>query len=143
MRHQSLNRSKTPRRGATVVEFAVIAPVFLLMVFSIIEVSRAVMLQQALTDAARAAARKAALASTSNVSAAESSARNYLRQAMTSSFNMSLCQVNISPGSDLGDLAVGSDVTATVSVNYNDVSWVVPSFMNSIVLKGNATMTKE
>lgn len=135
-------RNKSLRRGASVVELALIAPVFFLLVFSIMEFSRAVMVQQSLTDAARAAARTAALASTINVSTAESAARDYLRQTMTSSFDMSQCQINISP-SGLSNLATGTEITARVMLNYDDVSWVMPRYVNGIVLRGEARMTRE
>ena len=139
---RKLTRRQSDRRGASVVELAFVAPVFFLLIFGIIEVSRAVMLQQSLTDAARAAARTASLATTANVSTAEAAAQGYLRQAMTSSFNMSNCQVSISP-TNLGTATPGTEVSAKVSINYNDVSWVVPSFMKNITLEGNASMTKE
>jgi hypothetical protein len=47
------------RRGAAVVEFAVIAPLFFMMVFGIIEFGRALMVQQILTNASREGARRA------------------------------------------------------------------------------------
>ncbi len=49
------------RRGAAVVEFAVVAPVFFLLVFGMIEFGRAIMVQQILTNASREGARVAVL----------------------------------------------------------------------------------
>src|SRR5688572_20915708 len=49
------------RRGASVVEFAVVAPVFFLLVFGMIEYGRLVMVQQVLTNATREGARRAVL----------------------------------------------------------------------------------
>jgi Flp pilus assembly protein TadG len=51
------------RAGATAIEFALLAPVFLLLLFGIIEVGRLVWVKQVLTEAAYSAARCAALAS--------------------------------------------------------------------------------
>jgi Flp pilus assembly protein TadG len=45
------------RRGAAAVEFAVVAPVFFLMIFGMIEFGRMVMVQQILTNASREGAR--------------------------------------------------------------------------------------
>ena len=53
--------SRQRRRGAAVVEFAVVVPVFLLFVFGMIEYGRMVMVQQILTNASREGARVAVL----------------------------------------------------------------------------------
>ncbi len=142
MSRHSFSRSSSDRRGASVVELAFIAPIFFLLVFAIIEFSRAVMIQQSLTDAARAGARSAALASTDTTAKAETAARDYLRQTMTDSYDMSLCQVSVSPGG-LGSLETGTEVTTTVAVNFDDLTWIPSSFMKNFVLRGQASMTKE
>lgn len=49
-------------RGATAIEFALLAPVFLLLLFGMIEVGRLVWVKQVLTEASYSAARCAALA---------------------------------------------------------------------------------
>ena len=50
------------KRGAAVVEFAIVAPLFILLVFGMIEFGRMVMVQQVLTNASREGARLAVLA---------------------------------------------------------------------------------
>src|SRR5688572_16558794 len=45
------------RRGAAVVEFAIVAPIFFLLIFGMIEFGRVVMVQQLLTNASREGAR--------------------------------------------------------------------------------------
>jgi len=50
------------RRATAAVEFAIVAPVFLLMVFGMIEYGRMVMVQQIITNAPREGARTAVLA---------------------------------------------------------------------------------
>lgn len=52
---------RNERRGAAVVEFAVVAPLLLLLVLGTIEYGRFVMIQQMLTNAAREGARRATL----------------------------------------------------------------------------------
>ena len=49
------------RQGAAVVEFAVVAPIFSMLVFGMIEFGRAIMVEQILTNAAREGARVAVL----------------------------------------------------------------------------------
>ena len=47
------------RRGAVIVELAIIAPVLIAMMLGMIELGRAIMVRQTLTSAARKAARDA------------------------------------------------------------------------------------
>src|SRR4051794_25542631 len=54
------------RRGATAVEFAVVAPVMFALVLGIVEVGRAFMVQHLLTDVARDSARYAVVTQGSN-----------------------------------------------------------------------------
>ena len=142
MKRKSFLFRSQNRRGATVVEMAFVAPVFFLLVFAIVEFGRAVMIKHSLTEAARAGARTAALASTIDTSKAETAALDYLAQTLTSSFDLSQCRVSISPGG-LGSLDTGTTVTAQVEVDFEDVTWITPSFMNNAVLRGEASMTKE
>jgi Flp pilus assembly protein TadG len=121
---------------------AFVAPIFFLLVFAVVEFGRAVMIKHSLTEAARAGARTAALASTINTGTAEDAARKYLQQTMTDSFDLTQCRINISPDG-LGTLPTGTTVTAQVEVNFGDVTWITPSFMNNSVLRGEASMTKE
>ena len=49
------------RFGAAAVEFAIVAPLFFLLVFGMVEFGRMVMIQQVLTNGSREGARKAVL----------------------------------------------------------------------------------
>ena len=49
------------RRGVAAVEFAVVAPFLILLIFGIIEFGRAIMVQQVLTNASREGTRRAVL----------------------------------------------------------------------------------
>src|SRR5579885_747875 len=69
--------SRTMRRGATAVEFALVAQVFFVLIFGMIEIGRACMVTQLLTEAARRACRKGVLEGTSS-SAIQSAASDYL-----------------------------------------------------------------
>jgi Flp pilus assembly protein TadG len=59
MKTRSLH-AKT-RSGVAAVEFALVVPIFLLLVFGIIEFGRALMVQQVLVNASREGARQAVL----------------------------------------------------------------------------------
>ena len=60
-RRTSLTRRMRSERGAVAVEFALVVPLLLLLLFSIVSVSRAFQVQATLTAAAREAARTMAI----------------------------------------------------------------------------------
>jgi len=142
MNRSTLRFNTERRRGSTVVEMAFAVPLFFLFVFGIIEFSRMVMVKQALTDAARASSRKAALATTNVDTDAEKAARNFLKTVTAHSDDTSKCRVTISP-SGLTGMASGTEITTTIEVSYSDVSWIVPSFLKSVVLRGQSTYRRE
>lgn len=123
----------------TTVEMAVVAPIFIMLVFSMIEFGRAVMMKQTVTDAARAGCRKAILATTNSADHATTAAREHLNMATPAS---GLYTVSVSPN-DFSSMEQGTEITTTVSVSYSDVSWLVPSFLGDVTLEGESTMLRE
>ena len=130
------------RRGASVVEMTVVAPVFFLMILGMIEFGRMLMVRQALTNAAREGCRAAALVTTTSSSTADSAVRSNLQNVITVSSDTSKCRVTISP-STLSGMASGTAISTTVDVNYSDVSWIPSMFLGSAVLRGSAVMYRE
>jgi Flp pilus assembly protein TadG len=125
------------RWGAAAVEFAIVAPVFFLLVFGMIEYGRMVMVQQVITNAAREGARVGVLdgATTSNVTTAVST---YLTSAKISG---ATTDVSPSPPSSAG---YGAPVTVTVSVPFNSVSWLpTPLFLGGKTLSATSVMRRE
>jgi Flp pilus assembly protein TadG len=111
------------RRGAAVVEFAIVAPVFFLLVFGMIEYGRLVMVQQILTNASREGARFAVIEGHTESDAAEV-VENYLTSA----------SINGTPTVDVTPGGSGSNQTVTVSVSipFGQVSWLPsPMFVSS------------
>lgn len=125
------------RQGAAAVEFALVAPVFFLLIFGMIEYGRMVMVQQVLTNAAREGARVGVLdnATTSDVTTSVSS---FLTGA---NINSSTVTVNPSPPSSA---PYGGSVTVTVSVPFSQVSWLPsPMFLGGTTLSATAVMRRE
>jgi Flp pilus assembly protein TadG len=125
------------RRGAAAVEFAVVAPLFFLMVFGMIEFGRMIMVQQVITNASREGARMGVLdgATTASVQAA---VQNYLQGASVQGAQVT---VNPDPPSSAG---YGAPVTITVSVNFNQVSWLPsPMFLGGQSLSATSVMRRE
>jgi Flp pilus assembly protein TadG len=84
-------------RGATAVEFALLLPVLLLLLFGIIDFGRALNAQITLTQAAREGARLAALGQTNVVSRTQAAATGLSPVTVTVT---SSCPVNAGPGVD-------------------------------------------
>lgn len=135
--HYQWSRKRNDRRGAALVEFAMMVPIFLLFVVGSIELGRALVVQEALTNASREGARVAILddATTSDVTSAVDS---YL-----SAVSISGAATAVSP-SDPGTTAAGTQVTVAVSVPYASVSWVPsPWFLNGATLTASTVMQRQ
>lgn len=133
------SRSSQCRLGATVVEMAVVTPIFVLLVFGLIEFGRALMIKQAMTDAARAGSRTAILATTQSQDQVVAAARDCLASAISDPGQAS---VVVTPD-DLSSADRGVELTTTVSVSFSKLSWVVPSFLGDVVIKSESHMTRE
>jgi len=119
------------------VEFAVVAPLFFLMVFGMIEFGRMIMVQQVITNASREGARMAVLdgASTAAVRAA---VQTYLQGATIQNAQTT---VNPDPPSSAG---YGEPVTVTVSISFDQVSWLPsPMFLGGQSLSASSVMRRE
>jgi Flp pilus assembly protein TadG len=125
------------RRGAAAVEFAVVAPLFFLMVLGMIEFGRLIMVQQVITNASREGARMAVLdgATTAGV---RTTVQNYLQGASVRG-----AEVTVSPDPPTS-AGFGDPVTVTVSVNFNQVSWLPsPMFLGGHTLVATTAMRRE
>ncbi|MSW63797.1 MAG: pilus assembly protein, partial [Actinobacteria bacterium] len=99
-------------RGASAVEFALVVPLLLLFLFSIISVSRAFQVQSTLAGAAREAARDFAI--NDDLASARTKAVN---AATTSAVTLSSSSVSISPAS-CATAGRGADVTVTITYTF-------------------------
>lgn len=108
------------RRGASLVEFSLVAPLLFMMIFSIFEFSRILMVQNTVADGARHAAREASLPTTLSASTVEANLRTRLSDSVPTDAAMT---VNVLPA-DLSTLKSGDEVIVRVSLRYSDVSWV-------------------
>jgi len=125
--------SQKKRRGAAVVEFAIVAPFLLLLIFGIIEFGRAVMVQQLLTNASREGARRAILEGATSEEV-EIIVSDYLDNSSVDG-----ATVVISPSS-LNTAGFGDPVNVTVSVPYDHVSWIPAWFLGGRTLTASTLM---
>lgn len=133
-----IKRSKSSqRRGAAVVEFALIAPLMLFFTFGMIEISRMMMVKNAATQATREGARAAVLPYASN-------------QAVLERVQQELGLVSVDSAvietepANVATAPPGSNISVRVRINPDSVSWV-PSFVSFTVpeIVAESTMRKE
>jgi len=119
-----------------------VAPLFFLMVFGLIEFGRAVMVQQVLVNAVREGARVAVLDSpTPTASTVVSTVKNYLKNGGVSITNVT---VTINPAEPT-TAAYGQPVTVTAKLPFSSVSWLpTPMFLGSSTnLTASTVMRRE
>jgi len=132
------HRKPAPRRGAAIVEFAFIIPVFLTLVVGMIELSRAIVVLQILTNASRQGARIASYDTTMTTSPITTAVNNYLSNEGISG---ATTVVSPSPPSSVAD---GQQISVTVSIPYSSVSWLASSFyLSGQTLQATTTMCRE
>ena len=125
------------RRGAAAVEFAIVAPLFFLLVFGMIEFGRMVMVQQVITNGSREGARIAVLdgATTDEVRTAVST---YLQSSAVAGASVT---ISPDPPSSAG---YGEPVAVTVSVPFSQVSWLPsPMFLAGSTMTATSVMRRE
>lgn len=128
---------RSNRRGAAAVEFAIIAPLFFMVVFGMIEFGRMVMVQQIITNGSREGARMAVLDGTTT-GEVDAAVATYLQNA---SIAGAAVTVNPDPPSSAG---YGEPVTVTVSVAFDQVSWLPsPMFLGGSNMTATTVMRRE
>jgi Flp pilus assembly protein TadG len=124
------------RRGAAAVEFAIVAPVFFMLVVGMIEIGRAIMVQQVLINASRVGARQAAML-TSSEDAVIDAVEDYVA-------GVGMADVSTTVSPDPATAAAGTAITVDTSVSFADVSWLpAPWFMGGKTLTSSSVMRKE
>ncbi len=122
--------------GVAAVEFAIVAPIFFMVMIGIIEIGRAIMVQQVLINASRVGARQATMMTSS-----ESSVLSTVTQYTT---GVGLTDIAVSVTPNPATAAAGTPVTVSASVNYSDVTWLPSAwFMGGKVLAASTVMRKE
>jgi Flp pilus assembly protein TadG len=125
------------RRGAAAVEFAVVAPIFVLLVFGMIEFGRMVMVQQMLTNAAREGARLGVIEGNTSTDV-ENRVDEYLAAASITGATVTVTTLPAS-GDDTGDR-----ISVTVSIPFSQVSWLpTPMYLGGESLASTAIMRAE
>jgi Flp pilus assembly protein TadG len=129
-------RGRSQRRGIAATEFAVVAPVFFLMVIGFLEFGRAMMVQQVLVNASRVGARQA-ITTSATAASAQSAAQDY-------AVGMAVPGVVVAVSPDPSAADPGDVVTVTTTVPFSAVSWMpAPWFLGGKTLTASSMMRKE
>ncbi len=139
MAERRMRGARHARRGAAMVELALILPIFLTLTVGAIEFGRAFMVQQVLTYAAREGARYGVLPAVSN---GQVQAR--VAQALEmGGIDPSLAEITVSP-ENLDTATTGTQVHVGIRVHYLDVTWLpAPWFLGQARLSSETIMRHE
>ena len=128
--------TKSNERGATLVEFAIVATVFLMAMFAVVEFGRILWVHNALTDAARRGARYAVLHSEAD----KPKVKNVVVYGDPNGGTVPLVE-NLSTTNvdvDYSNFGVSTG-TVTVSVNRYEFHLVLPLLVTSIQMPSYST----
>jgi Flp pilus assembly protein TadG len=145
---QLMNRRQN-RRGAALVEMALVLPIFFGVVLGIVEFGRAMMVSQMVTNAAREGTRLAIIDGSTNTTV-----DTWVKDFLNDSINVGASDVTVTitvvaaPGNDDPNNQVGSAqardlVTVHISVPFDKVSYVPGSYLNGKNLTAQSSMRHE
>lgn len=135
MIRRNWKKRQEKRFGATAVEFAIVAPVFLMMVFACLEFIRLNMIRNLVQDAAYYAARDAMVpgATTAEATAAAEQILAYM--------NTQGAVISINGGDGVQE---GSEsVIVSITVPFAENSLFIPSFSSDMNISSTAEMNTE
>lgn len=119
------------------MEFAIVAPLFFLLVLGMVEFGRMVMVQQIITNGSREGARIAVLDGTTTAEVLTAVDR-YLTSAAIAGADVTVAP---NPPNTAG---FGEPVTVTVRVPFDQVSWLPsPMFLSGRTLSASTVMRRE
>lgn len=145
IRRTAERNSQENRRGAALVEMAVCLPVFLTIMLGIIELGRAIMVGQLVTNAAREGARLAIVDGSTN-SQVTDAVKNFLTGAAGVSagdVTVTITVSSASAGNQVSAAAPRDLITVNVSVPFAKVSYLPPKYMGDKSLTGTSAMRHE
>lgn len=137
------------RRGAAMVEMALVLPIFMMVVFGIIEFGRAMWVGNMVTNAAREANRSAILDGSSN-SEVTASAKQFLGSALSvnsADVNVAITITpatgNPNPGNEVANANERDLVNIEVSIPFAKVSLLPANYLAGKQIVGRSSMRHE
>lgn len=148
-----IRRKKSPagrdRRGAAIVETAVVLPIFFMIVLGIVEFGRAMMVAQLLTNGAREGARLSVLPDATNASV-ETAVLDFVessvgvpRSKVTVTITVTAAAGNPDPANVLANSQKRDLCNVLVEVPFTDVDYIPGNFLAGRKLIGQCAMRHE
>ena len=137
--------AKKPRSGAAIVEFAVITPVFLLVVLGIIELGRAITVSQLVTNGARDGARSAVVDGSTN-NAVKDKVKQFLKDSTgvkTKDVHVKITVDNPDADNKVEDAVAGDACTVEVEISFSKVQYISAVFLKGKKIRSQLTMRHE
>lgn len=132
------SQTRSNRRGAAAVEFALVAPLLIMLVFGMIEYGRMLLVQQMMVNASREGARLAVVDGTS-INDVKDVVESRLLGA---SIAVKRSDISVSP--DPQSANFGVPITVSVSVPYRNISWLPSSlYLDNATLFTSTVMRRE
>ena len=122
------------RRGAAIVEFAIVVPVFFMIVFAAIEFGRLNVVRHTADNAAYEAARAGIVPGATRADV-EAKANELLAIVGTRNASVEVLPANLGAAAD--------EITVRITVPTADNGWVVPKFTGNTILSSTATLRTE
>lgn len=115
-------------------EFAIALPLLVMLVLGAVELSRGVMAQHALQEAANAGCRVYSVYGTS-----QQDARDIVEQSMANA-NISNYSIEFSPSTKAEIDEKMEVVSVTVRVEFEEVAWITPNFLTNSTVSGRCAL---
>jgi Flp pilus assembly protein TadG len=137
-------RPKSPhaRAGIAALEMALIAPVLVFVTLGMLEMARAMMVKETLTDAARKGCRTAILANGTN-SAVTADINTVLTNNSIPTADITITILVNGAVADVSTATAGSKISVKVAVPIADVAWITPLFMPGNIESENLVMMSQ
>lgn len=145
----SRSSRKAARRGAAMVEMALVLPVFMMVTMGIIEFGRALWVGNMVTNAAREATRTAILDGSSNQQVTQSA-----KEFLAATLSVAAADVNVgiaitpatgnpNPGNEVGNANARDLISVEISIPFNKVSLLPGKYLAGKQLIGRSAMRHE
>lgn len=140
---------KPRRRGAALVEAAIVLPLLFTIILGIVEFGRGMMVGQMTVTAARMGARRSVIDGSTNADV-EQKVQDFLGNSAGVDAGDVEVLITITPdpgnttvGNEVGNAEVGDMINVTVRVPFDKVSWINGAFLTGTKLTGQAVMRHE
>lgn len=132
--NKKLSSRKFCRHGATAVEFAIVAPIFFLLLLSSFEFSRLNVIRHTADNAAYEAARNAMVPG-ATATEAIAKANSILRVVGTRGARVTINPTTLGPDVD--------SINVRIDIPISQNGWIVPRFTRSSILTAQSTLRTE